>query len=100
MILPTRTAATTAALRRTTHRSVFGGGRSSVDCTGGAGCWVLFTGHPSVPQAHDKPWRAVYRWRLGSEYTPTADERPDSGVISVLLHNLQLNVQTIPSIGL
>jgi len=35
-----------------------------------------------------------------TSYTLTADERRDRGVISVLLHNSQLNVQTIPSIEL
>ena len=100
MILPTRTAATTAALRRTTHRLVFGGGRSSVDCTGGAGCSSLFTGHPGVPKVHDERWWAAYAGAWVASYTVTADERPDRGVISVLLHNSQLNVQTIPSIEL
>src|SRR5713101_8395425 len=43
--LPLRTAATTAALRRITHRLVFGGGRSPIDCTRTSDCsTILFTG--------------------------------------------------------
>src|SRR6516162_1798469 len=43
---PLRTAATTAALRRTTQRLVFGGGRSSLigEASSGAGSSALLTG--------------------------------------------------------
>jgi hypothetical protein len=47
VILPLRTAATTAALRRATHLVVLGGGRSSIGGARSADCsMTLFTHYP------------------------------------------------------
>lgn len=82
MMRPLRTATTTAALRRTTQRLVFGGGRSSFidDCPIGDRATTLFTG--ARPEA-------LGRQHAGGRTprdTVIANERCYRGVMLFLVH--------------